>query len=110
MRALREQPRVTVAKILVVVALVAMGAVVGATLDGEGGDRVQVTQARLASAHQSLTATEVELRVARGRIDSAETALARARQDARVLARENRRLRRELRAAQRARRQARRQR
>jgi len=106
MRALREQPRITVAKVLVVVGLVVAGAAVGSLLDGDGGDRVQVTQARLASAQRSLATREAELRLGRERIERAEAALGRVEHDARVLTRANRRLRRELRAARRARRQA----
>jgi chromosome segregation ATPase len=110
MRALREQPRVTAAKMLMVVTLVASGMAVGALLGEGDGKGAQATQARLSSAQRSLTGTDAELRVVRGRIERAETALDRARQDARQLARSNRQLRRELHAAERVRRQARRQR
>jgi hypothetical protein len=110
MRALREQPRITAAKLLMLFSLVAAGMGVGALLDGEDDDREQAGEARLAVAQRSPTGMEAELGVVRGRIQRAETALDRARQDARQLARSNRQLRRELQAAERVRRQARRQR
>ena len=110
MRALHEQPRVTIAKLLVALALIGTGAALGVLLDGEGGDRTRFTQARLASAQHAAKASEVELRVAHERIERTETALARARRDAHALARMNRRLRRELRAARRATSHARQQR
>jgi hypothetical protein len=110
MRALREQPRVTFAKIILAFALIGTGVAMGVLLDGEGGDRVQATQTRLASAQHSLTAREGELGVAHERIERTETVLRRERRNAGVLARANRRLRRELRTARRAGRQARQQR
>ena|SRR5829696_245305 len=110
MRALREQPRVTVAKLLLGLTLIGTGTAAGALLDGEDGDRLQESDARLAVAQRSVTGMEAEFGGARGRIERAEAALDRARQDARQLARSNRQLRRELRAAQRARCQASRQR
>src|SRR5215207_5939325 len=110
MRALSEQPRVTAAKLLLALTLIGTGTAAGALLDGENGDRVQVSETRLAVAQRSATRMEAELGGARGRIERAETALDRARQDTRQLARSNRQLRRGLRAAQRAQRQARRQR
>lgn len=110
MRALREQPRVTAAKVLMVLTLVAAGMAVGALLREGNGNGAQATQVRLSSTQRSLTGTETELGVVRGRIERAETALDRARKDARQLARSNRQLRRELQAAERARRQARRER
>jgi chromosome segregation ATPase len=79
-------------------------------LGERGGKGAQATQARLSSAQRSLTGTEAELRAVRGRVERAETALDRARDDARQLARSNRLLRRELQAAEGVRRQARRQR
>jgi multidrug resistance efflux pump len=110
MRALSEQPRVTAAKLLLGLTLIGTGTAAGALLDSEDGDRVQVSEARLAVAQRSVTGMEAELGGARERIERAEAALERARQDARRLARSNRRLRRELRTAQRAPRQATRQR
>jgi chromosome segregation ATPase len=109
MRALREQPRVIAAKALMVVTLVAASMGIGGLLDREDGQRVQAREARLAVAQRSLTGMEAELGVARGRVQRAETALDRARHDARQLTRSNRQLRRELRT-ERVRRQARRQR
>jgi chromosome segregation ATPase len=110
MRALSEQPRVATAKLLLGLTLIGMGTAAGALLDGQDGDRVQVSEPRFAVAQRSVTGMKAELGGARERIARAETALDRARHDARKLARSNRQLRRELRAAQRARRQARRQR
>ena len=110
MRALSEQPRVTAAKLLLALTLIGTGMAAGALLDAEDGDRVRVSETRLAVAQRSLTGMKAELDGARGRIERAETARDRARQNARELARSNRQLRRELRATQRARRQARRQR
>jgi chromosome segregation ATPase len=110
MRALSEQPRVTVAKLLLVLTLIGMGMAAGTLLDGGDGNRAQASEVRLAVAHRSLTEMQTELGGARGRIERAEAALERARQDARRLARSNRQLRRELHAARRARLQARRQR
>jgi|SRR5215207_9138179 len=110
MRALSEQPRVTAAKLLLALTLIGTGVAAGALVDGEHGDQVQVSEARLALAERSVTGMEAELGDAGGRIERAEAALDRARHDARQLVRSNRQLRRELRAAQRAGRQARRQR
>ena len=109
MRALREQPRVIAAKALMVVTLVAAGMGVGGLLDRGDGHHVSVPEARLAVAQRSLMGMEAQLGVARGRVQRAETALNRARHDARQLTRSNRQLRRELRA-ERVRRHAKRQR
>jgi hypothetical protein len=103
MRALREHPRVTVAKAVGAICLVLIGVAIGA-VDGRGdGERMKATEARLVSAQKSVSAREAKLRLARTRGQRAAAALDRAQRRISALTRTNHRLRRELRSATRTR-------
>ena len=93
MRALREQPRVTVVKALSVVLLVAAGVAAGVVVDTDDRGQVRALEMRLASSRHSLTVQGAELRTAR--MDERRAAAAAARAEAALAKtrRVNRRLR-----------------
>jgi hypothetical protein len=102
MHSLREQPRVTARNAPSRPLTGRDRMAVGALLDGEGGDREKLTDARVASARRSVTPIGVELDVARGRQAGRDAAQPREA-GPRVLAHAKWRLRRELSPAQPAR-------
>jgi hypothetical protein len=109
MRALREHPRVTAARALVAVFLVAVGVGIGTLLDGGGRDkRVGALEIGMASAGRALTAKAAELRTARADAGRAEAAVDRAKTELNATRRANRRLGRELSSERRALRRAKR--
>jgi hypothetical protein len=102
MHTLREQPRVTARNAPSPPLSGRARMAVGALLDGDGGDREKLTDARVASARRSLTEIGVEPDVARGRRAGRDATQPREA-GPRVLAHANRRPRRELSPAQPAR-------
>jgi hypothetical protein len=102
MRAVREQPRLVVAKAVTATCLLLVGIASGATLDRGDTDRMHATQLRLVSAQGSLADDRSELRAANKRVAQANAEARRARSQARALARSDRRLRDELAAGKRA--------
>ncbi len=69
MRAIREQPRLVVAKALGTGFLVLIGLALGVAMRGSDGDRAQATDVRLVSAQRAVNARQIELRTARGRAE-----------------------------------------
>lgn len=111
MRAVREHPRVTAAKTLIAVLLVATGVGIGTLLDGgDHENRANATEAQIASAQRSLTAQAAELRTARADARRAAVTANRAGAALKTAHRTNRRLRRELASERRALRRAKRRR
>jgi hypothetical protein len=104
MRAVREQPRLVLARTLGAICLVLAGIAIGSALDRGDTDRMNATHLRLVSAQRSLADGRAGLRTANDRAARAEADARRARTQTRALTRSNRRLRHELAAAKRARR------
>ena len=102
MRAVREQPRVAVAKVLVALCLISVGVAIGDVLRDDGHDAARATEARLVSAQRDARDQYAELHVARAGLDRTVAKLARARRVLRIEREANQRLRRELRITRRA--------
>ena len=103
MRGLREQPRVAIAKALGALLLVVLGIAIGSIAGRGDGEQLKAANARLATAHASITAQTAQVRRARTQTDLAQAALKRATHRIRTLTRVNHGLRRDLRRATRAR-------
>ena len=111
MRALREHPRVTAAKALTAVLLIATGLGIETLLDGGNHENTaDALELQLASARRSLTAQAAELRGARTDAHRAEATANRAAAELKAARRANRRLGRELASERRALRRAKRRR
>src|SRR3954469_3178279 len=107
MRALREQPRVTVAKTLGAVVLVVIGVAIGALVNGADDGRMRATEVRLVSAQRAARTQADQLRVVQGRAERAEAALGRTKRRVKSLVGANRRLQRDLTTARHPRRHSR---
>ena len=101
-RAIRERPRVAVAAVLSVVALVLVGVALGALIAAGPPDATTTTQLRLASAESTARDAVRRLRVAEAHVTRAEEAQQRWEQRAHSLVRRNAELVRELRKARQA--------
>jgi hypothetical protein len=110
MRAVREHARVTAAKALTALLLVAIGVGIGTLVDGRDHHRADGLELREASARRSLTAQAAELRSARADARSAAVMADRAAAELKTARRANRRLGRELASERRALRRAKRRR
>lgn len=108
MRALREQPRVTAAKVLGAICLVLIGTAIGFALDRGGRDETRAMQVRLTSAQQSARDQRSQVRSTGVELRRATAAQARAERSLTDARRVNARLRRELKAAKRSRRKTKR--
>lgn len=102
MRALREQPRVTVVKVLGAICLVLIGTAIGFALDHGGRDETRAMQVRLTSAQRSARDQRSQVQSASVALRRANAAQALAEHRLIVARRVTARLRRELKAAKRA--------
>jgi septal ring factor EnvC (AmiA/AmiB activator) len=109
MRAIREQPRLVIARALATLCLVAAGIALGAVTRDDGRDKTQAAQARLVSAEQSAREQRAELGRVRAELGRVRTELDRViaarKRSVHALHRQravNDRLRRSLRLARRA--------
>lgn len=102
MRALREQPRVAIAKGLAALCLLIAGVAIGDVLRDDGHDEVRATEARLVSAQRDVRDQRAALDATRSGLDRTVAKLARARRALRVERQANQRLRHELRVTRRA--------
>ena len=102
MRAIREQPRVAIAKGIVALCLIIIGVAIGDVLRDDRHDEVRATEARLVSAQRDVRGQRAELHATRSGLDRTVSKLARARRALRIERRANQRLRRELRSTRRA--------
>jgi len=106
MRAIREQPRLAIARVVLALCLIAVGVVVGGAVRGDDRGAADAAQTRLAAARARLTALQRsadEQRIALERVNARLTrsiaARRRAVRDLRAERRSNDRLRRQLIAA-----------
>ncbi len=107
MRAVREQPRLVVAKALGMLCLVACGLVLGLLLGGDGRDAAaeqasRTAQLRLVATERTLRGESDQLRDTRALLARSRAVRARTRARFRAAQRENAELRSDLRRARRA--------
>jgi len=103
MRAIREQPRLTFARMIGAVCLLAVGIAIGAAVRGEDRSATHAAEVRLVSAHRSARDQANELQRVAAQLRDVTAARNRDARALRTQRRVNKRLRGELAAAKRKR-------
>ena len=103
MRAVKEQPRLVVVRVLAALCVLGAGIAIGAVAGGEDRDAVRAVEVRLAGAQQEARDQRTELQHMSAELERAVAARSRAKQALDRLRRANVRLRAQLKIARRAR-------
>jgi hypothetical protein len=103
MRAIREQPRLTFARTIGAVCLIAAGIAIGAVVRGDNRDATRAAEIRLVSVQRSASDQRTELQRVTAQLTDAVTARNRSARALRTQRRVTQRLRRDLAAAKRKR-------